>query len=178
MLGEVEGNSLGVLDRGGAKVKNETLGMFLQQPSSVSVQDLLRGFALFVFQGCYVLESGTSVVWASFVTTLPSPEFPPNKMVWFVLSEQYLVRSRSWRSRSPWGWTTGNTSKNKFSFCNTYLFISNVRARVLVCSSLLCLQIGWPTTARTLWTSVAPTTMQRGSKFEGPAAPAPTDTYV
>lgn len=81
MSGEVEGNSLGVLGRGGAKVKNKTLGMLLQQPSNVSVQDLLRDFVLFIFLGCYVLESGTPVVWGPFVTAFPSPEFPPNKMV-------------------------------------------------------------------------------------------------
>jgi len=78
MSGELEGDSLGVLGRGGAKVKNKTLDMLLQQPS---LQHLLSDVSLLVFQGCYVLESGTPVVWGSFVTALPSPEVPPNEMV-------------------------------------------------------------------------------------------------
>lgn len=155
--GEAEDNSSGILGRGGAKVCNKTSGMLLHQPPNISVQDLLRDWVLFVFQGCCVPGSSTLVVWGSSVTILPTLNFNQNKMVCFTVPQQYLVSSHRCRSWSTWGWPPGNLSKNKFSFCNTYLFISHVKWRALVYFSLLCVQISWPTTPQTFWTPVAPT---------------------
>lgn len=124
--------------------KIQLLGMPLQWPSNISVQDLLTDCVLFLFQGCCVLESGTHIVWGSFVTVLPSSEFPANKMVWL------LFQSSIWSATTeggPLGMSV-NISLASATLISSFQMVSEEFSYAPLS---LCVQIGWPTTAQALW---------------------------
>lgn len=139
--GEVEGDSLCVLGRGSAKVKKIKLWV-----CSFSVHQTFQCKTFWQIACCSFSKAAMSwkaahPLWGgSFATTLPSPEFPPNKMV-------RLVVSRAVTGQQP---QMQKQERLRFGFCNIYLLMSNVKGRVLRRSSSLRVPSGWPSTAQTL----------------------------